>query len=446
MPIKKQTAWIVTVDMGYGHQRASDPLKKIAEGGEIISANSYPGIPKKDKELWAKSKTFYEFISRFKKVPVIGRKAFELFDKLQAIEKFYPKRDLSKPNIQLKQIYKMFKDGQWGEHLIEKLSKKKLPFVTTFFATAFMAEYYNYPGEIYCLVTDTDVSRTWVSIDPKTSRINYLAPSKRVMERLKLYGIREDKILLTGFPLPEENTGKNMEIIKEDLGKRLIHLDPQQVYIKQYKKTILSHLGRGKLKTKPTRPLTITFAVGGAGAQRELGAEIIASLHKEIADGKVIVNLVAGTHSVVRNYFKDKIKSLRLSSKLNKGANVVYSPEKNAYFKKFNKILRTTDIIWTKPSELSFYCALGLPIIMAPPIGSQEFFNRKWLESLGSGIRQEDPKHTAEWLFDWLNSGWLAEAAMEGFLEAPRFGTFNVQKVIFGHKEETKGMDMVMQY
>ena len=28
--------------------------------------------------------------------------------------------------------------------------------------------------------------------------------------------------------------------------------------------------------------------------------------------------------------------------------------------------MRTTDILWTKPSELSFYCGLGIPIIMAP--------------------------------------------------------------------------------
>ena len=28
--------------------------------------------------------------------------------------------------------------------------------------------------------------------------------------------------------------------------------------------------------------------------------------------------------------------------------------------------MRTTDILWTKPSELSFYCGLGIPIVMAP--------------------------------------------------------------------------------
>lgn len=42
MPSNKKKiskAWVVTVDMGYGHQRAAYPLKKFAYGG-IINANA----------------------------------------------------------------------------------------------------------------------------------------------------------------------------------------------------------------------------------------------------------------------------------------------------------------------------------------------------------------------------------------------------------------------
>ena len=75
------------------------------------------------------------------------------------------------------------------------------------------------------------------------------------------------------------------------------------------------------------------------------------------------------------------------------------------YFSGFSEILKTTDILWTKPSELSFYTGLGLPIVIAPPIGSQEDFNRLWLQYVGGGIPQNDPKYTNEWLFDWIRSG-----------------------------------------
>ena len=446
MPHKlPQKAWVVTVDMGYGHQRAAYPLKSIAYG-KIISANGYKGIPEKDKNIWVNSRVFYEFISRFKMVPFIGEKAFELYDKFQAIPQFYPKRDLSKSNIQLKEIYSLFENSDWGKHLINKLAKKPMPFVTTFFVTAMMAEYFNYPGEIFCVLCDADISRSWVPPKAKDSRIIYFAPNKRVEDRLKLYGVNPNKIFLTGFPLPEENVGDKVETLKVDLGRRLAQLDPARIYITEFKSSLQSHVGRSNLKMKPVRPLTITFAVGGAGAQRELGVEILESLRKEIVHGKMIINLVAGSNEDVAKYFKQTIKTLRLSSHLNKGINIVFAPSKMEYFKKFNTVLRRTDILWTKPSELSFYCGLGLPIIMATPIGSQEIFNQKWLKLIGAGIDQEDPKYTNEWLADWLNSGWLAEAAMQGFLEAPKHGTYNIKKIVFHKFKEAKKIQNFLQY
>ncbi len=94
--------------------------------------------------------------------------------------------------------------------------------------------------------------------------------------------------------------------------------------------------------------------------------------------------------------------------------------------------MNKTDILWTKPSELSFYSGLGLPIIIAPSIGSQEDFNKKWILNLGAGILQENPKYADQWIFDYLNSGRFAEAAMQGFIEVEKLGTFNIQKTCFG--------------
>jgi len=438
-------AYVVSVDMGYGHQRASYPLKGIACGG-IIAANNYPGIPEKDKFIWDNSRNFYEFVSRFKMVPLIGNKIFNFYDNLQAIPKFYPKRDLSKSNIQLKEIFKFFEEGDWGKHLIMKLAKRPLPFITTFFATAMMAEYYNYPDDIYCILCDADISRSWVPPNPQQSRIIYLASNRRVEDRLKLYGVRSDRIILTGFPLPEENVGIGLKTLKKDLGRRLIQLDPNRVYIDQYKKVINTQVGIRNLKLKLVRPLTITFAIGGAGAQRELGIDIADSLKDELIGGRIRLNLVAGVNEDVVKYFKSALKAMHLSREINRSIFIIYEPKKMDYFRVFNKALRETDILWTKPSELCFYCALGMPIIMAPPIGSQEKFNQKWLQLIGAGVDQEDPKYTSEWLADWLNSGWLAEAAMQGFVEAPKYGTYNVKKIVLGLEKEAKKFETVLQY
>jgi hypothetical protein len=74
---------------------------------------------------------------------------------------------------------------------------------------------------------------------------------------------------------------------------------------------------------------------------------------------------------------------------------------------------------------LSFYTALGLPIIIASPIGSQEDFNRRWLLKSGFGIDQGDIEHVKDWLYDWIDSGYLAEMAMEGYIEGEREGVLN---------------------
>ena len=88
--------------------------------------------------------------------------------------------------------------------------------------------------------------------------------------------------------------------------------------------------------------------------------------------------------------------------------------------------MQTTDVLWTKPSELSFYCALGIPVIMTPAIGPQEKCNKRWLREIGAGFKQKNPKHTNQWLFDMLKKGRLAEAAWNGFLKGRKYGTYNI--------------------
>lgn len=448
MPTKKDNhPWVITVDMGYGHQRATFPLEDFAHKG-IINANTYKDIPEDDKKIWDTSRQFYEFISRLTRLPVIGQPLFDIYDKLQSIPDFYPKRDLSESSLQLKEIVYLIKHKNWGKDLIEKLNKdSNRPLVTSFFAVALMAEHFNYQGEIYCIICDADIARVWAGYNASDSRINYFAPCYRVVERLKLYGVKPERIFLTGFPLPEENLGgPQLQVLKHDLSHRLVNLDPRGRYLWRYGQTVVKHLGEKNLHSKADHILTLTFAVGGAGAQREIANQIIGSLREKIATKKIAVNLVAGTHSTVKKYFEEIIENNGLGLFLNKGVNIIYTSTKLKYFQKFSEIMRKTDVLWTKPSELSFYPALGVPIIMSPPIGSQEKFNRIWLKTVGAGISQNDPKYTNEWLFDWIDSGWLAQAAMRGFLEMPRLGTYNVKKILSKKPKEAEEVHTVLQY
>src|SRR3989344_5066033 len=199
-------AWVVAVDMGYGHQRTAYPLKDIAFDRKVINANNYDGIVSKDKRFWQTTRASYEFISRFRRIPIIGLALFLFFDSFQKILGYYPKRDLSKSNFAGKRIFSLIEKG-WGRDLIEKLEKNPLPLVTTFFTIAFMAEEFNYPNDIYCIICDADIARVWVSKDPKKSRIKYLTPNTWTRDRLKLYGVKPENIILTGYPLQKENIG-----------------------------------------------------------------------------------------------------------------------------------------------------------------------------------------------------------------------------------------------
>lgn len=436
-------AWVVTLDMGYGHERAAFNLSHLAYDGVII-ANDYPGIPPSDKNYWNNIRHFYEGISRFKTVPIIGEVVFVIFDYFQRIIPFYPKRDLSKPSWQLQQNYAAFQKGLFQD-LIDRLKKQPLPLVATFFTIAYAAEYFDYPGDIYITILDADVSRAWAPLDPHLSKIKYFVPNGRVAERLKLYGVDQDNIYLTGFPLPKELVGGvDVRDIKQDLPRRLKKLDPLGVFTEKYRDTIDRALGENWQKTSVERPLTITFAVGGAGAQRELGAQIAQSLSTLIKQEQVRLWLIAGTKADVNTYFEDTITQLGLKDEQGRGINILYTPKRHQYFAQFNHILHETDVLWTKPSELSFYTGLGLPIIMAPPIGSQELYNYQWLLSVGGGIAQLDPKYTHQWLFDWILSGGLAEMAWNGFFNAPTHGTWRIEEILSGEKPKLASLPLIV--
>ncbi|MGA2417865.1 MAG: hypothetical protein ABSF55_01315 [Candidatus Staskawiczbacteria bacterium] len=423
----QKKAWVIAADMGYGHQRTAYPLRDIAFGGKVINANSYEGIPIKDKRFWQQTRSLYEFISRFKRIPVLGDFMFSILDRFQKIMSYYPERDLSTPNITLRNIFYFIKRG-WGKDLIERLKKNSLPLVSTFFTPAFMAEELKYPNQIYCVVCDADINRTWVTINPKKSKIKYFAPCTWVRDRLKLYGVAPENIFLTGYPLPKENIGKNLEILKEDMRHRILNLDPDKKYRKIYKPLIRGTLGN--LPEKSNHPLTIMFSIGGAGAQKEIPLSAINGLEEKIKNKKLRFIIAIGVREELRKYFLENIKGLKLDG----WVHILSAMTTNEYFKIFNETLRETDVLWTKPSELSFYAGLGIPIIIAPPIGSQEDFNKKWLLHVGAGLSQENPKYIDQWLHDSLSAGDLAETAMQGFIEIEKMGTYNIEKII-GHTD-----------
>jgi hypothetical protein len=418
-------AWVVSADMGYGHHRAVYPLKGIAEG-EVITVGVNDATSPKERRLWRRTLGIYDLFSRTRSIPVIGKPVFGILDHLLRIPSFYPLRDLSKSTFQVSLLESYIKKGLCSG-MLEKIRTKRLPLVTSFYAPAIAADKYEME-KVFCIICDADINRVWVARNPYESRIEYCAPCATAVQRLKEYGVPHERIFLTGFPLPLELLGgRDLSVLKADLGRRLRFLDPDNRFWQLHGVNVEHFLGAGNCDQPKKRKLTIMYSVGGAGAQREIGRRIALSLRTRIRKQEVKLILSAGVREPVREFYEGVKREIRAGDD---SLQVLFGETTDTYFEAFNNALHDIDILWTKPSELSFYCGLGIPILMAPAIGSQEKFNERWLWEIDAAVRQLNPDYTDQWLFDLLQKGDLAEAAWSGFLKARKLGTYNIMEIV----------------
>jgi hypothetical protein len=309
-----------------------------------------------------------------------------------------------------------------GRGLVRELEREQAPLFTTFFATALAAERGS-SAEVDCLVTDTDLARAWVPRDARKSRIRYFAPSERAVRRLLAYGVPQERILLTGFPLPDELLGgPELGVARRHLARRLGRLDPRGRF-----HAALGGEATRRLRERPAAdgqsPLLV-FAVGGAGAQAGLATRFLPSLRPLIEGGRLRLALLAGTRPEVRRRFDELLARFDLSG--HPGVRVVGVPDVDGYFRACNALLGEADILWTKPSEMTFFAALGLPLVLSPPVGTQEVYNRRWAIESGAALSQREVHVAGEWLAEWLDDGTLAGAAWNGFTRLPRRGLFRI--------------------
>lgn len=132
----------------------------------------------------------------------------------------------------------------------------------------------------------------------------------------------------------------------------------------------------------------------------------------------------------VAQRFTHAVENARLTSRLGKSINVWFDASFREYYRMFNALLATTDVLWTKPSEISFYAGLGIPLILSHPVGTHERYNRRWLRERGAGLKQRNVQHMPGWFDEWLMDGTLAAAAWSAFTRIPSDGTLNIVQAL----------------
>jgi hypothetical protein len=172
----------------------------------------------------------------------------------------------------------------------------------------------------------------------------------------------------------------------------------------------------------------LTFAVGGAGAQADLPDQFLPGFSHALQRDAIKITLVAGTRPEVADRLRRSVEKAGLARQLGRSVFVLQGHDFADYYRRFGQLLRETDVLWTKPSEMSFYAALGIPLVVAKPVGVHERFNRRWLREQGAGLKQRNARYAAGWLGEWLSDGTLAAAAWSGYMRLPKTGTYEIAR------------------
>lgn len=414
--------FVVAIEMGYGHLRAAKPLADRL-GTELLECDREPLADPVEQRKWVATRRAYEGTSRLSQLPFVGAPLRRALEVMTAIPELHPYRDLSAPTIGTR-ILAHFIERGLGRGLAERMKSEGRALLTTFFAPAIAAEHHG-ATDIYCVVTDADINRAWAPLLSRSTRIRYFVPSIRAQRRLASYGVPEDRITYTGFPFPHELLGgPGLDVLKGNLARRIARLDPTRAFRAQLRDELEHVLGPIPDVGGPAR---LCFAVGGAGAQVELVQRFLPGMAGAIRAGRIALTLVAGVRPEVSAKFMDAISSCGLEVEFESGKiEIIEAPTMAAYLRLFHARLADVDVLWSKPSELTFFAALGLPLVFCPPIGVHEEYNRRWAVEAGAGLRQGAPALAAEWLDDWLSDGTLAGAAWSGFQRLPKAGLYRI--------------------
>lgn len=417
---------VVAIDMGYGHLR---PAHAVAEALQVpvLEVDRAPLAKETDQRLWAYVRRYYEWASRASQWKGVGWPIRNLLERATEINELYSKRDQSKPSMGVRVLDRLIDRGL-GSGLVDYLRERNTTLVTTFFMPAIAADRLGY-DRIFCIVTDSDINRVWAPLLPHRTKIQYLVPTQRTRRRLRAYGVPESRIHVTGFPLPHSLVGgAGMAAVRANLAPRLVRLDPGGRFREDLKHAISQFLGPLPALTREESVPLLTFAVGGAGAQVGLVGDFLPGLRNLIIEGRLRLALVAGLRRQVAGELEECVRRTGLGDQLApEGAvRILFQPTFQEYLREFNSLLERTDILWTKPSEMTFFAGLGIPIIFSSPVGTHEHFNRRWAREEGAGLKQRDVKHAGEWLKDWLQDGVLASTAWNGFTRMPTFGLYQV--------------------
>ena len=224
-------------------------------------------------------------------------------------------------------------------------------------------------------------------------------------------------------------------------------------------------------RVKEGSPIRFLFTIGGAGAQGEFFAAIIKTLLPYVKMNKACIYINCGDYENVWNKLKKMIPEIAdgsipvslhfdnwkeekdfaesaidgLDTRSGSGLHVFCNKDIFAAVYITNLLMRASDLLITKPSELAFY---PVPKLFIRRIGGHEMWGAIHSAELGDGSQEcESPEFACEVVKLIMNEPELLETMANNIITQKKIGTYDgayrAVKLAAGEKlENLKGMQI----
>ena len=184
--LKASCPMVVAVEMGYGHLRAAHTLAELF-GTEITRMDLPPIAAQIETKFWRAIRQFYNVLSRACELPLAGRAARNMLEKITKITPLHAYASKERANL-----FTHLADGLTrtviGQQFRAIAAGSKQPILATYPVAALAANHTS-AAQVFCLTTDTDLNRAWARANPEQTSIICFASIKRVAQRLGSFGV-----------------------------------------------------------------------------------------------------------------------------------------------------------------------------------------------------------------------------------------------------------------
>ena len=301
----------------------------------------------------------YEGISRARSIPLVGKPIFGILDTSPAHPVVLSDAESFTQHVPGGPAGILRRQGTLPGDAGPDRSRRTFPVVTSFFAPAIAADKKT-SHRVFCIICDADLNRVWVatgSVGEPHLLLRTLWQGRAASPRVRCSGREDPSDRLS----PPGRTRRRTDMTVAAQHARTSAADPRSRMDGSgpcTTGTSSTTSAPENCMADPHHVLTITFAVGGAGAQKEIGARIVASLRHRIKAGAIRLNLLAGTRAEVRDYLLCRQRCPR--SRLRRICRSFTQTRSTSTLRCSRTVCRTRTSSGPKPSELSFYAALGI--------------------------------------------------------------------------------------